>query len=216
MPILQWLDRDKHVKAAEAVPYRLLEADETHSGGDADVPNMIIRGDNLEALKALLPYFAGRVKCIYIDPPYNTGAAFEHYDDNLENSKWLATIFPRLVLLRDFLCKSGSIWASIDNAQGAYLKVIMDEVFGRKNYITTCVWQQRTTRENRKVFSEDAEYIHLYAANPAAFKATRNKLILTAKVRARYKNPDNDPRGPWQSVSANAQDGRARNRGPVL
>ena len=87
MPILQWLDRDKHVTAAEAVPYRLLEADDAHSAGDADTPNMLIQGDNLEALKALLPYYAGRVKCVFIDPPYNTRSAFEHYDDNLEHSQ---------------------------------------------------------------------------------------------------------------------------------
>ncbi len=170
MPILNWLDRDKHIKAAETVPYRLLEADDAHSAGETETSNMLIQGDNLEALKALLPYYAGRVRCIYIDPPYNTGAAFEHYDDNLENSKWLATIWPRLVLLREFLSEDGSIWASIDNAQGHYLKVLMDEVFGRKNYITTCIWQQRTTRENRKVFSEDAEYIHVYAANPVMLR----------------------------------------------
>ena len=99
MPILQWLDRDKHVKAAEAVPYRLLEADDAHSAGDAETPNMLIQGDNLEALKALLPYYAGRVKCIFIDPPYNTRSAFEHYDDNLEHSQWLAMMYPRLAIV---------------------------------------------------------------------------------------------------------------------
>ena len=101
MPILQWLDRDKHVKAAEAVPYRLLEADDANSAGDAETSNMLIQGDNLEALKALLPYYAGRVKCIFIDPPYNTRSAFEHYDDNLEHSQWLGMMYPRLELLRD-------------------------------------------------------------------------------------------------------------------
>ena len=109
MPILQWLDRDKNVKAAEAVPYRLLEADDAHSAGDAETSNMLIQGDNLEALKALLPYYAGRVKCIYIDPPYNTRSAFEHYDDNLEHSLWLAMMYPRLELLRDLLANDGSI-----------------------------------------------------------------------------------------------------------
>ncbi len=89
MPILNWLDRDKHTKIAEAVPYRLLEADDSLSAGDPETPNMLIQGDNLEALKALLPYYAGRVKCIFIDPPYNTRSAFEHYDDNLEHSQWL-------------------------------------------------------------------------------------------------------------------------------
>ena len=97
--------------------------------------NMLIQGDNLDALKALLPYYKGAVKCIYIDPPYNTRSAFEHYDDNLEHSKWLAMIYPRLVLLRDLMAEDGSIWVSIDDNEGHYLKVVMDEVFGRRNFL---------------------------------------------------------------------------------
>ena len=209
MPTLNWLTRDADIRAAQNVPYRLLEEAPALSAGDPATGNMLIQGDNLDARKALLPFYAGQVKCIYIDPPYNTGAAFEHYDDNLEHARWLATIWPRLELLRSLLSNDGSIWVSIDNSQAHYLKVIMDEIFGRRNYVTTCIWQQRTTRKNRKVFSEDAEYIHVYAANPAMFKATRNKLTLTLAVKARYKNLDNDPRGDWQSVSANAQDGHA-------
>ena len=96
MPILNWLDREKDVKAAENVPYRLLEADPKLSHGDADTENMLIQGDNLEALKALLPYYAGKVKCIYIDPPFNTQQAFDEYDDNLEHSIWLGVIFLRM------------------------------------------------------------------------------------------------------------------------
>src|SRR5216683_2632339 len=110
MPILHWLDRAKHTKTAEGVPYRLLEADDTHSAGNEETSNMLIQGDNLEALKSLLPYYAGRVKCVYIDPPYNTKTAFEHYDDNLEHSLWLAMIYPRLELLWQFLSEDGSIW----------------------------------------------------------------------------------------------------------
>jgi len=126
MPILNWLDREKDAIAAEDVPYRLLEADPKLSRGDADTENMLIQGDNLEALKALLPYYAGKVKCIYIDPPYNTKSAFEHYDDNLEHTKWLSMIYPRLELLRDLLAEDGSIWVSIDDNEGHYLKVMMD------------------------------------------------------------------------------------------
>lgn len=100
MPILQWLDRDKTIKQAGRVPYRLLEMDTNLSYGDKNSQNMLIQGDNLEALKALLPYYAGKVKCIYIDPPYNTGSAFEHYDDDLEHSKWLDMMYPRLELLK--------------------------------------------------------------------------------------------------------------------
>ena len=94
-----------------------------------------MQGDNLEALKALLPFYAGRVKCIYIDPPYNTRSAFEHYDDSLEHAKWLAMIVPRLMLLREFLSEDGSIWVSIDDNEGHYLKVVMDEIFGRRNFV---------------------------------------------------------------------------------
>ena len=118
MPLLHWLTRDDDIHAAAQTPYRLLEEVASQSLGDRDAGNMLIQGDNLDALKALLPYYAGRVKCIYIDPPYNTGAAFEHYDDNLEHAQWLATLYPRLELLRDFLSGDGSIWTSIDNRQG--------------------------------------------------------------------------------------------------
>ena len=209
MPILNWLTRDEDIQRMKQVPYRLLEEIPELSAGDANTGNMLIQGDNLEALKALQPFYAGRVKCIYIDPPYNTRSAFQHYDDNLEHTKWMAMMWPRLELLRELLAKNGSIWVSIDNAEGSYLKVLLDEIFARSNFVTTCVWQQRTTRENRKVFSEDHEYIHVYASDYTKFKMTRNQLDLSDEVRARYKNPNNDPRGPWQSVSANAQAGHA-------
>jgi adenine-specific DNA-methyltransferase len=101
MPTLRWLTRDEDVRVAEKVPYRLLEENRELSAGEGDTGNMLIQGDNLEALKALLPFYAGRVKCIYIDPPYNTRSAFEHYDDNLEHTQWLAMMWPRLELLRD-------------------------------------------------------------------------------------------------------------------
>lgn len=207
MPTLSWLTRDEDIHTVRRVPYRLLQQASDFSAGDSQASNMLIQGDNLEALKALLPFYAGRVKCIYIDPPYNTRSAFEHYDDNLEHTQWLAMMWPRLELLRDLLAQDGSIWVSIDNAEGAYLKVLLDEVFARSNFVTTCVWQQRTTRENRKVFSEDHEYIHVYARNYAKFKEVRNQLELSDAVKARYKSPDADPRGAWQSVSANAQGG---------
>ena len=207
MPLLHWLTREEDIHRAALAPYRLLEEAPDLSHGDRDTGNMLIQGDNLDALKALLPYYAGKVKCIYIDPPYNTRSAFEHYDDNLEHSQWLAMIYPRLELLRKLLSEDGSIWVSIDDNEGHYLKVIMDEVFGRKNFVSTVVWQQRTTRENRKTFSSNHEYLILFAKDYAKFSASRNDLELTDEVKSRYKNPDNDPRGLWQSVSANAQAG---------
>ena len=122
MPTLHWLTRDEDVRAAEKAPTRLLEEAPELGYGDRDAGNLLIQGDNLEALKALLPYYAGQMKCIYIDPPYNTGAAFEHYNDNLEHSVWLAMTWPRLELLRGLLSEDGSIWVSIDDGEAHYLK----------------------------------------------------------------------------------------------
>jgi adenine-specific DNA-methyltransferase len=207
MPTLNWHKREEAVRAATRAPYRLLEPVAELSYGDADSENLLIQGDNLDALKALLPYYAGRVRCIAIDPPYNTQSAFEHYDDNLEHSTWLSLMYPRLELLRDLLAEDGSIWVNIDDFELHYLKVLMDEVFGRKHFVTTIVWQMRTSRENRRVFSNNHEYMLVYAKDPERWAELRNDLELTDEVRKRYKNPDNDPRGPWQSVSANAQAG---------
>jgi adenine-specific DNA-methyltransferase len=165
MPILQWLDREKHVRAAEAISYRLLEADDALSAGDADTPNMLIQGDNLDALKALLPYYAGRVKCIYIDPPYNTGAAFEHYDDNLEHSEWMAMMFPRLSLLRDLLAEDGFLCCHIDDSEGHYLKVILDEIMGRSNYQSTLYTQVRYAAKTLKTdmaYHKQIEQVLIY------------------------------------------------------
>ena len=145
MPTLDWLNRADAFTIAARVPYRLLEPVSSHGTG-AD--NLLIQGDNLEALKALLPFYRGQVKCIFIDPPYNTKSAFEHYDDNLEHSQWLSMMLPRLQLLRELLREDGSIWVTIDDNEGHYLKVLMDEVFGRKNFVASCVWQKRYSREN--------------------------------------------------------------------
>ncbi len=134
MPWLEWHNRNDDLKATAKTPYRLLQPIQSLSYGDEDAPNMLIQGNNLEALKALLPYYAGQVKCIYIDPPYNTLAAdMEHYDDNLEHAQWIAMMYPRLVLLREFLSQDGHIFVQIDDNEMAYLQVLMDEIFGRNN-----------------------------------------------------------------------------------
>jgi adenine-specific DNA-methyltransferase len=159
MPILHWLTREQDIRATQAVPYRLLEDVFDLGAGEKDTGNMLIQGDNLEALKALLPFYAGRVKCIYIDPPYNTRSAFEHYDDNLEHTQWLAMMWPRLELLRDLLAEEGSIWVSVDDAEGHYMKVVMDEVFGRNSFVVTNVWQKRYSRENREAIGDVHEYM---------------------------------------------------------
>jgi adenine-specific DNA-methyltransferase len=195
LPTLDWMTRGEDVRAADSVPYRLLEPQPELDGGDGDAANMLIHGDNLDALKALLPYYAGRVKCCFLDPPYNTRSAFEHYDDNLEHAQWLAMIYPRLVLLRDLLAEDGSIWVSIDDNEGHYLKVIMDEVFGRRNFIDTVIWEKADSpRNSARQLSSDHDYILGYAKHES-WKP--NKLPRTEAANSIYANPDNDPRGPW-------------------
>jgi adenine-specific DNA-methyltransferase len=201
MPTLDWLNREDAFATAARVPYRLLSIQSSH--GTADAPeqrnNLLIHGDNLQALKALLPFYRGRVKCIFIDPPYNTQSAFEHYDDNLEHAQWLSMMLPRLQLLRELLAEDGSIWVTIDDNEGHYLKVLMDEVFGRGNFVAGVVWQKSTSaRNDAKFFSSDQDYVHVFAKNIAAF--VPNRLERTSTADAAYKNPDSDPRGPWREI----------------
>jgi len=204
MPYLHWLTRDDDLSQSRKAPYRLLEEAPEHSAGDADNPNMLIQGDNLDALKALLPYYAGKVKCIYIDPPYNTRSAFSHYDDSLEHSMWLAMMYPRMELLRELLAEDGSIWVSIDDNEGHYLKVIMDEIFGRGNFVANVIWQKIFSPKNSaRHFSEDHDYITVYAKNGERW--IPNPMPRSAEQDKRYKNPDNDPRGPWTSGDVSAR-----------
>jgi len=203
MPTLNWLTREADLQKSRRAPYRLLEPVPEMGYGDPAAGNLLIQGDNLDALKALLPYYAGRVKCIYIDPPYNTKSAFEHYDDNLEHSQWLSMIYPRLELLRELLSEDGSIWVSIDDNEGHYLKVVMDEIFGRKNFVASFIWQKRTSRENRAAVGSSHDYIYLYApAGAVSWKEVRNLLPPNGEG---YSNPDNDPKGPWRSIPFTAQ-----------
>ncbi len=197
MPILEWLNKEEAVRTADKVPYRVLKANKELSYGEQS-ENMIIKGDNLEALKALLPYYKGQVKCIYIDPPYNTGGAFEHYDDNFEHSTWLSLIYPRLELLRELLSEDGSIWISIDDDECHYLKVICDEVFGRKNFINNVIWEKKFAPQNDvKWLSDSHDHILCYAKDKEKWHP--NLLPRTEEMNARYKNLDNDPRGVWTS-----------------
>ena len=161
--------------------------------------NMLIHGDNLLALKALEQDYAGCVKCIYIDPPYNTGNAFEHYDDGVEHSIWLSLMRERLVLLRTLLSDDGSIWISIDADESHYLKVLCDEIFGRKNFIDEVIWQRAYAPINlKKTLSRSHDTILVYAKN-FSDGYSLNKLPRTEEQNKDYKNPDNDPRGPWKA-----------------
>lgn len=204
MPLLHWLTRKVDINAATHAPYRLLEEVVKHSHGDRDAGNMLIQGDNLDALKALLPYYAGKVKCVFIDPPYNTKSAFEHYDDNLEHTQWLAMMYPRLELLRSLLAEDGSIWVTIDDNEAHYLKVIMDEIFGRKNFVANCVWQKRFSPNSTALHISDShDHILTYARNIRLWN--RNLLPRTQKADSTYKNPDNDVRGVWTSSDLSAR-----------
>lgn len=201
MPFLDWVNKAQAVTVAGNVPYHLLNFESAH--GDPAADNMLIQGDNLLALKALLPFYRGQVKCVFIDPPYNTQSAFEHYDDKLEHSQWLSMMHPRLVLLRELMADTGSIWVTIDSNEVHYLKVVMDEVFGRAAFVGEIIWQKRTSRENRAVLSSSHDTVLLYAkAGPKEWKAVRNLLPAS---EAGLSNPDKDPRGPWKSVPFTAQ-----------
>lgn len=204
MPTLDWLGREEAVKQDRAVPLRVLrEVEELGFAAEGVSPEsasgVLVQGDNLETLRALLPFYAGEVKCIYIDPPYNTGSAFEHYDDNLEHATWLNLMFPRLKLLREFLREDGSIWISIDDREGAYLRVICDEIFGRQNFVSNISWQRTySTRNDAKGIVNEVEHILVYSKREGW---QPKKLPRTEEMNRKYKNPDNDV-APWTSSDA--------------
>ncbi len=222
MPTLDWLNRQSAFTTSARVPYRLLEQVSVHAqnsvrpepveGSPASTSsartdhqdNVLIQGDNLEALKALLPFYRGQVKCIFIDPPYNTKSAFEHYDDNLEHAQWLSMMLPRLQLLRELLRDDGSIWVTIDDNEGHYLKVLMDEVFGRGNFVANVVWRKNySPKSTARHISEDHDHILVYAKSGDIW--TPNLMPRTDKQDRAYKNPDGDLRGPWKPGDLSAR-----------
>jgi adenine-specific DNA-methyltransferase len=197
MPTLDWLNRTSAFTTAARVPYRLLEQVSVHGAATAD--NLLIQGDNLEALKALLPFYRGQIKCIFIDPPYNTKSAFEHYDDNLEHAQWLSMMLPRLQLLRELLREDGSIWVTIDDNESHYLKVLMDEVFGRGNFVANVFWEKKFSPQNdAHQLSINHDHVLVYAKMSEAWRP--NLLPRSEKQNANFKNPDDDKRGVWLSV----------------
>ncbi|TPI58239.1 site-specific DNA-methyltransferase [Mesorhizobium sp. B3-1-7] len=198
---LTWIGKDERPRLE---PRILIEdaglsdhAAERHSGEDI-FDNILIHGDNLLALKALEANFAGKIKCIYIDPPYNTGAAFTHYDDGLEHSVWLSMIRDRIELLRRLLSNDGSLWINIDENEGHYLKVVCDEVFGRENFVRQINWQKKYSASNN--FKGIASLCDLILVYRKSDSFANNLLPRSTESEARYSNPDNDPRGPWKSV----------------
>ena len=198
MPTLSWLTRKHDIRRAAQVPHHALLAVPEHDTA-APADNWLVQGDNLLALKALRPYYAGKVKCVFIDPPYNTGKDFEHYDDNLKHTQWLEMMYPRLQLLRDFLAEDGSIWVIIDDDEGHYLKVLMDEIFGRKNFVANVVWQKKYSPQNdTKWLSDSHDHILCYAKNKDKWRPYL--LPRTEEMDKRYTNPDSDSRGLWKKV----------------
>jgi len=216
VPSLNWIGKEAVVGHHRQVPYHLLRCDKALSCGDPDAGNLLVEGDNLLALKALLPYYAGKVKCIYIDPPYNTGNEKWAYNDNVNSpeirkwlgkvvggeaedlsrhDKWLCMMYPRLAMLREFLRSDGAIFVSIDDNEFERLKLLMNEVFGEGKHVATFIWKRRTTPDSRNLngVSGDHEYIVAYQ------RAEGFRVRGRAKDLTKYSNPDNDPRGSWMS-----------------
>jgi adenine-specific DNA-methyltransferase len=206
---LTWIGKETHAKLEP----RVLVAEDNHSyyaktrRGQGDIfDNYLIYGDNLLSLKAIESEFAGLVKCVFIDPPYNTGYAFKHYNDGIEHSIWLNLMYQRLQILRNLISEDGSIWISIDDNEGHYLKVLMDELFGRKNFICTVVWQKKYTQANDAAFfSDNHDFILVYAKDKG--KLRLGGLPRGANQDRAYRNPDNDPRGPWKATPLHAKSG---------
>lgn len=233
MPTLEWIGKNKVVNHHLEVPYQVLQRvysydEKGQHPEDNGSENKIIHGDNLAALKSLLPQYEGKIKCIYIDPPYNTGNEGWVYNDNVNDpriqkwlgevvgkegedlsrhDKWLCMMYPRLRLLQKLLAEDGVIFISIDDNEQANLKLVCDEIFGEHNFIAQIVWQKRTSPDARKIISAGHEYIFCYCKKNDKSYRQLNLLALSEKDKKKYKNPDNDPRGPWTSTDCTAQAG---------
>jgi len=225
MPTLDWMGKKAVLNHHNEVPYHLLRCNGSLSVGDVGSGNLLVQGDNLLALKALLPYYAGQVKCIYIDPPYNTGNEGWIYNDAVNSpemrdwlgravggetedlsrhDKWLCMIYPRLQLLRQFLREDGSLWMSIDDNEIHHARAILDEIFGERNFVATVVWQKIfSPKSSARHLSANHDFILLYAKNADLWQ--RNLLVRTEAHDRRYGNPDNDSRGPWASSDLSAR-----------
>lgn len=203
MPELNWVNRNQAEQTAESVPYHLLKFEQAYGDETMARNNLIIQGDNLQALKALLPLYGGQVKCIFIDPPYNSQKAFEKYDDKLEHSQWISMLYPRLQLLADFLCEKGTIWITLSEAESHYAKVICDEIFGRKNYIGTLIWKKRKGGGNDShFFAIDHDYVLVYGKNADKKIHEKWKIPQSENYLKRYKFTDeNGERYYWDTLA---------------
>ncbi|WP_218128409.1 site-specific DNA-methyltransferase [Rhodospira trueperi] len=219
-----------------AVPFRPLIPQEAKGIGAPSMDgNLIIHGDNLHALKSLLPMYAGKVDCVFIDPPYNTGNEGWSYNDNvnapmikewlnanpvgvedgLRHDKWCAMMWPRLRLLHELLSETGSFWMTLDDNEIHRGRALLDEVFGEGKFIACCIWQKRYSRENREAIGDIHDYVLVYSKSPDAFKALRNKVDPTEDQLKIYKNPNNDPLGRWRGIPMTAQGYRPNQMYPI-
>lgn len=210
---LTWIGKDARPKLEPRIlledPAKSYHAN--HRVGEGDLfDNRLIFGDNLLALKALEQEFTGKVKCVFIDPPYNTGSAFEHYDDGVEHSIWLGLMRDRLEGIRRLMSSDGSLWVTIDDNEAHYLKVLCDEVFGRKNFVASIAWQKVFAKKNKALISGSHDHVLVVAKDIA--KWSRNLLPRDDNALSAFKNPDNDRRGPWQSVAYSVQSEDAERR----
>jgi adenine-specific DNA-methyltransferase len=205
MPFLDWVNKNQAKETVREVPYHLLKQESVHgdvSGSSAE--NLLIQGDNLLALKALIPFYSGQVKCIFIDPPYNTQSAFEHYDDKLEHSQWLSMMYPRLVLLRKLMAEGASLWIAIDGGEAHYLKVLCDEVFGRSNYLGDLIWLKRKGGGNDShFFATDHDYVLAYVKNSdKKLHPKKWRVSQTIEYLKRYREIDeNGLRYYWDTLA---------------
>lgn len=231
MPTLHWIGKEKVINHHLDVPFKVLEHsygfdNGTQANTETQSGNKIIHGDNLEALKALLPEYEGQINCIYIDPPYNTGNEGWVYNDNVNDhkikkwlgevvgkegddlsrhDKWLCMMYPRLKLLHKFLAEDGAIFISIDDNEQANLKLICDEIFGVGNFIVNTIWQKRYSRENRGIIGDAHEFLLVYAKSLSHFKTVAKKISPTEDQVKVYKNPNKDPKGRWRPIPMTAQ-----------
>ena len=204
---LTWIGKENRPKLEPRIlleePARSYHAKHRVTGADS-FDNRLIFGDNLLALKALEAEFSGKVKCVFIDPPYNTGSAFTHYDDGVEHSIWLSLMRDRLEIIRRLLSDDGSLWITIDDNEAHYLKVLCDEVFGRVNFVASVIWRKNyAPKSSAKHFSVDHDYVLIYAKNEDRWKP--NPMPRSEKQDKAYKNPDNDYRGVWKTSDLSAR-----------
>lgn len=216
---LTWIGKDERPRLEPRILLEDIERSyhaEHRISNDDIFDNILIHGDNLLALKALEQAYTGKIKCIFIDPPYNTGNAFEYYDDGVEHSIWLSLMRDRLELLRRLLSDDGSLWITIDDNEAHYLKVLCDEVFGRQNYVTSVVWEKDKGRRSDTSLSTSHDYILIYTRDQEKWSKTRNLLERSEDQIRRYRNPDDDPRGPWlQGDNSTAKSSSDSSRFPI-